>query len=65
MGIRQKNGSDYEPVTLTSMLGSFERILNSRKYGISIVHGHEFSQTRQCLKTKYKVLKQAGKGSRP
>ena len=65
MRIKQKNGSDYEPVTLRSMLGSFERILNMSKYGISVVHGHEFTQTKQCLNTKYKVLKQAGKGSRP
>jgi len=65
MRIKQKSGIDFDPVTLRSMLGSFERSLNTRKYGISVVHGHEFTLTKQCLKTKYKVLKQASKGSRP
>jgi len=48
----------YEPVKLKSMFASFERILNYWKYGISVVHGLEFTLTRQCLKTKYKLLKQ-------
>jgi len=40
MRIKQKNGSDYEPITLKRRLGFFEWILNSWKYGISLEHVH-------------------------
>jgi hypothetical protein len=34
VSVRQKNGDEYEPVTLRSMISSFERYLKGHNYGI-------------------------------
>jgi hypothetical protein len=37
VGVRQKNGEEYEPSYLRGMLGSFERHLKRKNYGISLI----------------------------
>lgn len=65
VSFRQKNGSEYEPVTLRSMLGSLERYLKRHRYGYSVISGLEFSKTRDALKSKQKDLKSKGFGNQP
>ena len=46
VGVRQKNGEQYEPSYLRGMLGSFERHLKRKNYGISLISGYEFYNFR-------------------
>lgn len=50
VGVRQKNGEEYEPSYLRGMLGSFERHLKRKNYGISLISGYEFCKARDVLK---------------
>jgi hypothetical protein len=61
VGVRQKNGEEYEPSYLRGMLGSFERHLKRKKYGISLISGYEFCKVRDGLKCKQKDLKKKRK----
>jgi hypothetical protein len=54
---RQKNGDAYEPVTLRSMISSFERYLEIHYYGISLDNGYEFGKLREVLKCKQNDFK--------
>ena len=65
VSVRQKNGDEYEPVTLRSMISSFERYLKRHNYGISLVAGYEFAKLREVLKCKQKDLKKQGRGNKP
>ena len=65
MSVRQKNGQEYEPVTLRSMLSSFERYLKRHNYGTSLISGYEFDTSRKDLKSKQKDLKKQGLGNKP
>ena len=67
VGIRKKDGQEYEPVTLRSMMGSFERHLRKCEYGdgLSLITSPEFAKVRETLKSKQKELKKQGKGNRP
>jgi hypothetical protein len=49
VSVRQKNGDEYEPVTLRSMISSFERYLKRHNYGISFVNGNEFGKLPEVL----------------
>ncbi|XP_052227485.1 hemicentin-2-like [Dreissena polymorpha] len=53
------DGDEYEPVTLRSIVGSFERKLQRAKYPYSIFRssGPEFYLTSDCLKAKQNNLK--------
>ena len=57
LSVRQKNGQEYEPVTLRSMFSSFERYLKRHNYGTSLISGYEFDTSRKVLKSKQKDLK--------
>lgn len=46
VGVRQKNGEEYEPLYSRGMLGSFERHLKRKNYGISLISGYEFCKAR-------------------
>ena len=46
VNVRTKDGGEYEPTTLRSMLGSFERFLRRHDYGYSVVGGKEFAKTK-------------------
>ena len=65
LSVRQKNGQEYEPVTLRSMLSSFERYLKRHNYGTSLISGYEFDTSRKVLKSKQKDLKKQGLGNKP
>jgi len=65
VGVRQKNGEEYEPSYLRGMLGSFERHLKKLNYNTSLIFGYEFSKAREVLKCKQKNLKMQGKGNLP
>ncbi|CAC5425268.1 unnamed protein product [Mytilus coruscus] len=67
--LRKKDGGEYEPSTLRSIVSSIDRKLKRHKYGHSIAgsttHQDEaFRLTRESLKAKQKVLKQKGKGNK-
>ena len=63
--VRQKNGEEYEPSYIRGMLGSFERHLKRKNYGISLISGYEFYKARDVLTCKQKDLKKKGKGNLP
>ena len=65
VGVRQKNGEQYEPSYLRGMLGSFERHLKRKNYGISLICGYEFCKARDVLKCKQKDWKKKRKGNLP
>jgi hypothetical protein len=65
VSVRTPKGLEYEPTSLRSMLGSFERILKRHKYGYSLITGVEFALTRSAMKAKQKDLKSQGKGNKP
>lgn len=66
--VRKRNGEEYEPVSLRSMLGSFERYLRSNRYqdgSFSLINSPVFAGAREALSSKQKALKKMGKGNRP
>jgi hypothetical protein len=68
VSVRKHNGDEYEPVTLRSMLGSFERHLRDNNYRNgchSLIRGNEFAGARNALKAKQKNLKAQGRGCQP
>ena len=65
IGVRRKNGEEYEPSYLRGMFGSFERYLKRHKYSTSLIKGDEFSRSKQTLESKQKNLKMQGKGNLP
>ena len=65
VNVRQKNGEEYEPSYLRGMLGSFERHLKRKNYGISLISGYAFYKARDVLTCKQKDLKKRGKGNLP
>ena len=62
--VRRKDGEDYEPTSLRSLIGSFERHLKNNNYPASIMNDREFELTRRSLQAKQKELKKAGKGNK-
>ena len=66
--VRQKDGSDFEPYTLRSIISSVDRKLRRTKYGHSIIgtgmKDVSFNLAREALKAKQKQLKQQGKGNK-
>ena len=65
IGVRQRDGSEYEPASLRGMLGSFERVLRSKTYGHSLISSPLFHKSKAALRSKQKNLKQQGLGNRP
>ena len=61
----EKNGTDYEPDTLTSYHRSIARYLKENKYPFDMVTDKQFQTPRTVLMSKRKELKQKGKGSKP
>lgn len=65
-GIRKKDGTLYEPDTLSSIQRSIDRHLTQelhKKY--SILRDPQFSSSRQALKATRKFLRSQGKGNKP
>ncbi|XP_073258936.1 uncharacterized protein KIAA1958-like [Porites lutea] len=65
ISVRTKDGKDYEPSSLRSLLASFERHLKKNSYSASIMNDLVFEKTKKVLMSKQKELKKKGKGNRP
>ena len=59
-----KDGKEYEPSSLRSLLASFERHLKKNSYSASIMNDLVFEKTTKVLLFKQKELKKKGKGNR-
>ena len=62
--VRRKDGGEYEPSSLRSLLASVERHLKKNSYSASIFSDRQFELTRRCLQSKQKELKKAGRGNK-
>ena len=67
LSVRKRDGGEFEPTSIRSIISSVDRRLKSKKYGVSIMDSKEdaFQMTRETLKAKQKHLKKMGKGNRP
>ena len=63
--MRTKDGCEYEPESLKSMLAALDRYLKEHDYKYSIIRDREFQQSKLVLEGKVKCLRQQGKGKRP
>ena len=59
--VRRKDGGEYEPSSLRSLLASVVRHLKKNGYPASIFSDRQFELTRRCLQSKQKELKKAGR----
>ena len=60
-----KDGNEYEPTSLRSLMASFERNLKKQGYSASIINDLIFEKTRKVLQSMQKQLKKLGKGNKP
>ncbi|XP_028408279.1 uncharacterized protein KIAA1958-like [Dendronephthya gigantea] len=65
MSVRKKDGKEFEPTSLRSLVTSFERHLKSKSYPSSIINDLVFEQTMKVLRSKQKMLKKQGEGNKP
>ena len=65
MQLKKKDGTEYEPVTVRSIVGCIARYLNEKKYGANIMEHPDFRDMREVLKRKLKELKELGLGNHP
>ena len=65
ISVRTKDGNEYEPTSLRSLMASFERHLKKKGYSASIINDLVFEKTRKVLQSKQKQLKKQGKGNKP
>ena len=68
--VRKKDGGEYEPNSLRSIISSVDRKLKRMKYGFTILgegskSNDAFNLTRDAISAKQKVLKKQGKGNKP
>lgn len=64
LGVRRKDGEEYEPGTLTGVQNSIDRHLKDNKSMIDIKKDKLFDHSRKILETKRKELKGQGKGNK-
>ncbi|XP_070550675.1 uncharacterized protein KIAA1958-like [Ptychodera flava] len=64
-GVRQKDGSEYEPDSLTTYQRGIDRFLGENGYKFSISRDKEFSNSQATLRAKRAQLKTQGKGNKP
>ena len=62
--VRRKDGGEYEPSSLRSLLASVERHLKKNSYPASIFSDRQFELTRRCLQSKQNELRKAGRGNK-
>ena len=60
--VKKHDGHEYEPASLRGMLCSIERYLRMKGYQCSITRDAAFSNTRNTLKSKQRILRENGKG---
>ena len=64
IAVRTKDGKDYEPSSLRSLLARLERHLKKNN-SASIMNDLVFKKTKKVLLSKQKELKRKGKGNKP
>ena len=65
ISVRTKDGDEYKPTSLRSLMASFERQLEQKGYSASIINNLVFEKTRKVPQSKQKKLKKQGKGNKP
>lgn len=66
LGVRKKNGEEYEPSSIRAFLQSVDRHLRKNGYSYSLLNDKEFNEVQDILKKKQKKqLKSIGKGNKP
>ena len=66
ISVHTKDGNEYEPTSLWSLMASFERhSLKKKGYSASIINDLGFEKTRKVLQSKQKQLKKQGRGIKP
>ena len=61
ISVRTKDGKDYEPSSLRSLLASFERHLKKNSYSASIMNDLVLEKARKVLLSKQKEFKEERK----
>lgn len=64
LAVRKKDGSEYEPDTITAIQNSLDRYLRDKKVVYSIKRDAIFSHSNRVLESKRKSLKAQGKGNK-
>ena len=64
LSVKRKDGTDYEPDTLTSIHRSIDRYLKELGYGHSLVTDTAFETSKKVLESRRKALKKDGHGNR-
>ena len=60
ISVRTKDGNEYEPTSLRSLVASFERHLEKKSYSVSIINDLVFEKTRKVLSSvQTKTAKEA------
>lgn len=59
--IKKHDGNEYEPASLRGMLCSIERYLRSKNYPVSLTRDAEFTNSRNMLKERQKLLRDLAK----
>jgi len=65
LGVRDKNGEEYEPSSLRGFLQSVDLFLRKNGCTFSLLNDKEFCELQEILKKSKKQLKAIGKGNRP
>ena len=65
ISVHTKDGNEYEPTSLRSLMASFERYLKKQGYSASIINDLVFEKTRKVPQSKQKQLKKQEKGNKP
>ena len=65
LGVRKKNGEEYESSSLRGFLQNVDRYLRKKGCTFSLLNDKEFCEVQDILKKKQKQLKAIGKGNKP
>ena len=65
LSVYTKDGKEYEPTSVQSLMTSFEQHLKKNGYSASIINNLVLEITWKVLQSKQKQLKKQGKGNKP
>ena len=65
ISVSTKDGKEYKPTSLRSLMASFERQLKKKGYSASIINNLVFEKTKKFLQSNQKQPKKQGKGNKP
>ena len=65
LGVRKKNGEEYEPSSLRGFLQSVDRHLRKKECTFSLLNDKEFCEVQDILRKKQEQLKDIGKRNKP